>query len=211
MTFLFINYSWVVWTNFRFLPTKKNTISWKLDKEIRNSLVRLIGLRRENSDEDNDDRKTTGARAKDLLGLMINAGGVKKTTSEKMESCSSCLDCSSSVHHGRSATSPLAAMTKKTFSVEEMVEECKTFFFAGKQSTSNLLTWTTVLLAMNPEWQELAREEVLEVCGSRDIPTKDDIAKLKTVRSSSPPHHLFSYFSLAFPSLFFVFAFLFLL
>ncbi|XXG55986.1 hypothetical protein AAC387_Pa03g3525 [Persea americana] len=166
---------------YRFLPTKKNTISWKLDKEIRNSLVRLIGLRRENSDED-DDRKMTGARAKDLLGLMINAG-VKKKTSEKMESCSGCLDCSSSVNNGqgRSATSPLAARTKKTFSVEEMVEECKTFFFAGKQSTSNLLTWTTVLLAMNPEWQKLAREEVLEVCGSRDIPTKDDIAKLKTL------------------------------
>lgn len=153
--------------------------------------MRLIGLRRENSDED-DDRKMTGTRAKDLLGLLINAG-VKKKTSEKMESCSGCLDCSSSVNNGqgRSATSPLAARTKKTFSVEEMVEECKTFFFAGKQSTSNLLTWTTVLLAMNPEWQKLAREEVLEVCGSRDIPTKDDIAKLKTVRSSSPPPPFF--------------------
>lgn len=50
--------------------------------------------------------------------------------------------------------------------VEEMVEECKTFFFAGKHTTSNLLTWTTILLAMHPHWQHQARDEVLSVCGS---------------------------------------------
>lgn len=63
----------------------------------------------------------------------------------------------------------------------DVVEECKTIFFAGMHTTSNLLTWTTVLLAMHPHWQEQAREEVLRVCGSRDTPTKDDLAKLKTV------------------------------
>ncbi|KAK6148944.1 hypothetical protein DH2020_016469 [Rehmannia glutinosa] len=63
----------------------------------------------------------------------------------------------------------------------DVVEECKTIFFAGKHTTSNLLTWTTVLLAMHPQWQEQAREEVLRVCGSRDTPTKDDLAKLKTL------------------------------
>lgn len=65
--------------------------------------------------------------------------------------------------------------------VYDIVEECKTIFFAGKHTTSNLLTWTTILLAMHPQWQELAREEVLCVCGSRDTPSKDDLAKLKTV------------------------------
>ena len=66
--------------------------------------------------------------------------------------------------------------------VEDMVEECKSFFFAGKHTTSNLLTWTTILLAMHPQWQLLARDEVLRVCGtSRDPPTKDQLLKLKTV------------------------------
>lgn len=69
----------------------------------------------------------------------------------------------------------------------DIIEECKSFFFAGKQTTSNLLTWTTVLLAMHPQWQVLAREEVLRVCGARDIATKDDVAKLKTVSQSPPP------------------------
>lgn len=67
--------------------------------------------------------------------------------------------------------------------VDDIIEECKTFFFAGKLTTSNLLTWTTVLLAMHPQWQEQAREELLRVCGSRDFnPTNVDFLKLKTVR-----------------------------
>ncbi|KAL8522329.1 hypothetical protein ACS0TY_012466 [Phlomoides rotata] len=61
----------------------------------------------------------------------------------------------------------------------DIVEECKTIFFAGTHTTSSLMTWTTVLLAMHPQWQEQARDEVLRVCGARDLPSKDDIANLK--------------------------------
>jgi len=135
---------------YRFLPTKKNTSSWKLDKEIRKNLVTLIGRRQEAA----DDEKLSGC-AKDLLGLMINA----------------------SSNDGK--VSPIT--------VNDIVEECKTFFFAGKQTTSNLLTWTTVLLAMHPEWQELARQEVLQVCGAHDIPSREQLAKLKTVSSCPLP------------------------
>ncbi|GLT26119.1 hypothetical protein SLA2020_012060 [Shorea laevis] len=126
---------------YRFLPTKKNIRSWKLDREIKKSLIKLI-----------DGRKTKSGNimqekgAKDLLGLMIQA----------------------------SNSSP-------SVTVHDIIEECKSFFFAGKLTTSNLLTWTTVLLAMHPQWQVQAREEVIKVCGSRDIPTKDDIVKLKTL------------------------------
>ncbi|XP_077226412.1 cytochrome P450 superfamily protein [Tasmannia lanceolata] len=139
---------------YRFIPTKRNIRSWKLDKEIKKSLVQLIGRRKEKSGEG----KGEGC-PKDLLGLMINAG-TNNNNNNRAE---------------RRSDYPSTMIT-----VQDIVEECKTFFFAGKQTTSNLLTWTTVLLAMHPEWQEVAREEVLEVCGgSRDIPTKDDIAKLK--------------------------------
>lgn len=74
-----------------------------------------------------------------------------------------------------------SASSPSSITVNDIVEECKSFFFAGNQTTSNLLTWTTVLLAMHPQWQLQARAEVLRVCGSRDIPTKDDVVKLKTV------------------------------
>lgn len=68
-----------------------------------------------------------------------------------------------------------------TITVNDIVEECKGFFFAGKQTTSNLLTWTMILMAMHPQWQVQARDEVLRVCGARDIPSKDDVTKLKMV------------------------------
>jgi PHYB activation tagged suppressor 1 len=129
------------------LPTRKNTSSWKLGKEIRKNLVTLIGRRQEAA----DDWKHHGC-AKDLLGLMIKAS---------------------------SDGGKVGPIT-----VNDIVEECKTFFFAGKQTTSNLLTWTTVLLAMHPEWQERARQEVLRVCGAHDIPSREQLAKLHTVSNS---------------------------
>ncbi|KAE8729719.1 CYP734A6 protein [Hibiscus syriacus] len=73
--------------------------------------------------------------------------------------------------------------------VHDIIEECKSFFFAGKQTTSILLSWTTILLAMHPQWQVQAREEVLRVCGSRDIPSKDDVLKLKTEKGSKSVKH----------------------
>lgn len=131
----------------RFFPTRRNIKSWKLDKEIKKSLVKLIGKRRENSNE----RVEKGP--KDLLGLMIHASN----------------------------------MNSSNVTVDDIVEECKTFFFAGKQTTSNLLTWTTILLAMHPQWQVRARDEVLRMCGARDLPTKDHVAKLRTVSKHPLP------------------------
>ncbi|KAJ0030795.1 hypothetical protein Pint_13069 [Pistacia integerrima] len=133
---------------YRFLPTKRNINSWKLDKEIKKSLMKLIGKRKENRMQVENEKEKS---SKDLLGLMIQASNSSPNITDY-----------------------------------DIVEECKSFFFAGKQTTSNLLTWTTVLLAMHPQWQVLAREEVVRVCGARDIPTKDDVVKLKTVNENAP-------------------------
>lgn len=133
----------------RFLPTKGNIKSWKLEKEVKKSLMRVIDERRENWEKEMVDHHNG---PKDLLGLMIQAS-LKE----------SLLNSSPSI------------------TLHDIAEECKSFFFAGEQTTSNLLTWTTLLLAMHPEWQVLARDEVLKVCGPRDIPTKDDVSKLKIV------------------------------
>ncbi|KAG2655113.1 cytochrome P450 714D1-like [Panicum virgatum] len=42
----------------------------------------------------------------------------------------------------------------------EVVDECKTFFFGGHETTALALSWTLLLLAAHPEWQEALREEL---------------------------------------------------
>ncbi|XP_066325193.1 cytochrome P450 734A2-like isoform X1 [Miscanthus floridulus] len=133
---------------YRFLPTKKNWQSWKLDREIRRSLTRLISRRSDEAEAEEVQAGHSGGGFRDLLGAMINAG---------------------------ERTTPAA------IPVADMLEECKTFFFAGKQTTTNLLAWATVLLAMHPEWQERARREVLDVCGPDELPSKEHLPRLKTL------------------------------
>eukprot|EP00253_Pinus_taeda_P027601 PITA_27601 len=76
--------------------------------------------------------------------------------------------------------------------IDEIMDECKTFFFAGHETTSNLLTWTVFLLSINPEWQETLRKEVISFCGT-DIPDADMLSKMKSV---CIPFNIFPYYFL---------------
>ncbi|KAG5602046.1 hypothetical protein H5410_033416 [Solanum commersonii] len=104
---------------FRFLPTKKNIISWKLDKDVRNSLMKLIEHRKKSLECDQSEEGP-----KDLLEVMIKASN--------------------------------STYSNSAIKVDD-------------------IPW------IHPHWQQLARDEVFNVCGARDTPSKNDIAKLKTL------------------------------
>jgi len=71
---------------------------------------------------------------------------------------------------------------KRLMSMDEIIDECKTFFFAGHETTSHLLTWAMFLLGTHPEWQQRLREEVLRECGDAEAPiSADALSQLKQV------------------------------
>ncbi|KAI3831903.1 hypothetical protein MKX03_022275 [Papaver bracteatum] len=64
--------------------------------------------------------------------------------------------------------------------IEEVIEECKVFYIAGQETTRSLLTFTMIALAMHPNWQDKAREEVEQICG-KNVPDFNAINRLKIV------------------------------
>ncbi|CAN0927110.1 Cytochrome P450 CYP749A22, partial [Linum grandiflorum] len=69
----------------------------------------------------------------------------------------------------------------KEVSVDNVVDECKTFYVAGQHPTNFLLSWAAFLLSVHTNWQEEARNEVVSQFGRDRIPDSDGISKLKVL------------------------------
>ncbi|KAF5743531.1 hypothetical protein HS088_TW08G00115 [Tripterygium wilfordii] len=66
----------------------------------------------------------------------------------------------------------------KTLTTRELVDECKTFFFGGHETTALAITWTLLLLALHPNWQDQLREEIKCVMGDGEL----DLTKLSALK-----------------------------
>ena len=82
------------------------------------------------------------------------------------------------------AWTPQRRAGAETLTTDEVVDECKTFFAAGQETTATLLVWALFLLAAHPEWQDRVREEVLREFpdgGAGEAPGADVLGQLKLV------------------------------
>lgn len=82
---------------------------------------------------------------------------------------------------------------KNRISIESMVDQCKNFYLAGQETTNALLAWILFLLALHIDWQEKARNEVVELFGQQN-PNPEGLSRLKTVsKIEVSSHHVFSH------------------
>jgi len=69
-------------------------------------------------------------------------------------------------------------LSRQVMTRREMVDECKTLFFGGHEMTALGLSWTLLMLAAHPEWQEALREEVVAAGGGGGGDEQLDAAQL---------------------------------
>lgn len=112
---------------------------------------------------------------------------VERLLMEIIQSRRDCVEIGRSSSYGNDLLGMLLnEMQKKksgdgfSLNLQVIMDECKTFFFAGHDTTALLLTWTVMLLATNPTWQERVRAEVKQVCNGAP-PSVDHLSKLTSV------------------------------
>lgn len=75
---------------------------------------------------------------------------------------------SSSSDNGKNEQDLLGLLLQEnhhTLTTKELVDECKTFFFGGHETTALAITWTLLLLAEHQDWQIQLRDEIRQVLG----------------------------------------------
>ncbi|XP_047155338.1 cytokinin hydroxylase-like, partial [Vigna umbellata] len=105
---------------------------------------------------------------------------VEKLLMEMIKGREDCVEKGRSNSYGNDLLCILLDEMKKesgSLNLQLVMDECKTFFFAGHETTALLLTWTVMLLATNPHWQDKVRAEVKHIFKG-ETPSLDKLSKL---------------------------------
>lgn len=136
----------------RYIPTAKNRRFKDIDDQL-HALLRAIINKRKEAIEAGEEVKA------DLLSILLDSN-MKEIQQQ-----------------GGSSKNQ-----NKGMSLKEVIDECKLFYFAGQETTSTMLVWTLILLSKHQDWQQQARQEVLQTFGD-NVPDFDGLNHLKTVSS----------------------------
>ncbi|XP_021718983.1 cytochrome P450 CYP72A219-like [Chenopodium quinoa] len=134
----------------RYVPTANNRRLKKVEDQIHTLLTRVINKRKREI-EAGDPPKF------DLLGTLMDSN--QKETQNAVGSVKN---------------------QQLEMNLQEVMDECKLFYFAGQETTSVLLVWTLILLSKHQDWQARAREEVLQTFGF-SVPDFKGLSHLKTM------------------------------
>ncbi|OAY71349.1 Cytochrome P450 714B3 [Ananas comosus] len=116
-------------TGLRFFATKRNREVWRLNKEVRALILKVV---KEGGGDLDGGRQPP---ENNLLNAILRSASDEQIGPGRADSF--------------------------------VVDNCKSIYFAGHETTAITATWCLMLLGLHPEWQAKAREEAAAACGGR--------------------------------------------
>nr|AZB52813.1 secologanin synthase 3 [Centranthera grandiflora] len=135
----------------KYFPTKKNREAHKINRFVQESIKSMINERLEKR---RAGELNMGDKNRDLLDIFME----ELYNDEKIKT---------------------ERVRRKM--IDDVVAQCKIFFFAGFGTTSNTICWTMIILSIHKNWQESAREEIRKVLGHKKEISPDDLSQLKVM------------------------------
>ncbi|KAJ1407194.1 Cytochrome P450 [Sesbania bispinosa] len=85
---------------------------------------------------------------------------------------------------GVASDTTLSSSGKGIFNMKRMIIDiCKNIYFAGFESTALAVTWTLLLLALHPDWQQRVRSEIVEIYDNILPHSFHDMGKLQKLKT----------------------------
>ena len=138
-------FDWKAWR-------KERQLEQSLDKDFRNVVTRRINALRDKSQDETDKNDVT-----------INTGQRSKTSKDILSLCLRQIQKDRNTSVKRNQDLADDALSEEEMS--DIVDQLKTFYFAGHDTAASLIAWTMWLLSQHPEEHQKVREEVLRELG----------------------------------------------